>query len=102
MVCNVGGVAAPANSVFGFYLVVNSDFTGEYYIVATSNPLVGIAAGDCLTFTLNATSSEAPEGYYYAYIVADSTDIIPECNEANNWARSDEAVFVKPDETESI
>lgn len=98
-ICNAGGVAAAANSIFGFYLVVNADFTGDYYIVKKSEPLVGFAAGDCLTFTFNATSSEAPEGYYYVYIVADSTDIITECNESNNWVRSNEAVYVKPDET---
>lgn len=102
MICNNGGIAAEAGSVLGLYLVVNADFTGEFYIVETSEPLVGFAAGDCLTFTLNATSSEAPEGYYYVYIVADSNDVIAECNESNNWARSAEAVYVKPNESESV
>jgi CARDB len=99
VICNYGGAAAPANSIFGFYLVENSDFTGDYFIVGNSSPLVGFAPGDCLTFTFNATSSEAPEGYYYVYIVADSMDDVDECNETNNWARSDEAIYVKPDET---
>ncbi|MDP8222947.1 MAG: CARDB domain-containing protein [Candidatus Lernaella stagnicola] len=102
VICNVGGAAAPANSVFGFYLVANADFTGDYYIVAKSSPLVGFVPGDCLTFTLNATSSEVAEGYYYVYIVADSQDDISECNESNNWARSEEAIYAKPDETEPV
>lgn len=101
-ICNMGGTDASANSLFGFYLVVNADFSGDYYIVEKSSPLVGFSAGDCLTFTLNTTSSEAPEGYYYVYIVADCMDDIAECNETNNWARSQEAVYVKPDETEPV
>ncbi|MCP4567262.1 MAG: hypothetical protein GY841_06755, partial [FCB group bacterium] len=60
VICNNGGAAADAGSVFGFYLVKGADFTGDYYIVQKSEPLVGFAPGDCLTFTQNATSSEVP------------------------------------------
>jgi hypothetical protein len=57
---------------------------------------------DCATYTFTIQVGDVPEGYYYIYIVADQGEVIAECDEANNWTRSDDPVHVVPDTSEPI
>lgn len=102
VLCNYGGATADANHKFAFFLMTSADFTGDFYLAHESEPLVGLSPSDCATYTLYTVVGDVPEGYYYVYIYADRADEIVECNESNNWARSDEPVHVTPDESEPL
>jgi hypothetical protein len=95
VICNIGNEAVESAHQAGIYLMVSTDFSGEYYQPAMTDPLTGIPSGNCLNFSMNVTVSDVPDGYYYVYIYADISNAVDECNENNNWARSAEMIYVE-------
>jgi len=56
---------------------------------------VGIAPWDCISYAETApVGAGVPEGYYYVFVYADYLDDIVECDEYDNWARSDDAIYI--------
>jgi hypothetical protein len=93
--CNYSDATADPGSEYAVLLSQGADLTGDAYVVFESPALVGIAPWDCVSYAQSVpVGAGVPDGYYYVFVYADYLDAVFECDEYDNWARSDDAIYV--------
>ena len=93
--CNTSDATADPGSEYAVLLSQSADLSGDAYVVFESPALVGIAPWDCVSYAEAVpVGAGVPDGYYYVFVYADYLDAVFECDEYDNWARSDDAIYV--------
>lgn len=99
--CNIGGATSDAGYRYQILLSQTPDWSDTAWGVFESAPMVGVASWDCVSVDPIAPVGDGPpEGYYYVIVSVDPLDSVVECDEDNNWTRSDDAVYVVPEGAE--
>jgi len=99
VLCNWGDSDAAPGWEYAVLLSQSPDLAGTVYTLYESAPMVGVAAWECVTVEESlAVGEDVPEGYYYVTVSVDHLDDVLECDEENNWSRSDDAIHVTPAE----
>lgn len=87
-ICNNGG-ATSAPFTYEVTLSTAVSMEGEHYSAYTSSQWESMNPGSCFDAIATMPVPNVPPGDYYIYVLADSGHKTPECNESNNWNRTD-------------
>lgn len=87
-ICNNGG-ADSTSYKFEVTLSTSPEMAGEHYSAHKSGYYEGLAAGSCIDIIAAMPVPNVPPGDYFIYVLADADFEAIECNDSNNWARTD-------------
>lgn len=94
-ICNLGNVSS-GNFNYSIFLSTSPSIDGDLYLVMESDLNAGISGYLCQDYWAATWVPNVPEGNYYVLVLADPNQNIPECNESNNWAVSNESFHISP------